>query len=423
MRFALGAAKRVLLDGNTTWDGAAKPAADPWNQVMARLQLQVDLSLNSPVVSGDGVNAVVFSSNIFGTAFGARTLAVTVNRSSASTMIEADILFNNAQTFDSYRGPLRLDQGEYISDIRRVMIHELGHVIGLDHPDTNGQHVDAIMNSVESNRDTLSADDIAGARALYGTPGERVAPNRDDFNRDGFPDYLLANRTTRQTAIWHLQGNTFVDGVYGRSVPVGWLVACVADMNGDGYPDYLVVNLSTHETAIWFLNDAEFISGRMGPTLPPGWNLVAATDVNGDGKPDCVLFNTTTRQTAVWFLDGTSKSGDAEGPTLPSGWTLADVNDLNGDGQPDLLLLHVITHRTAIWYLNGTEFAGSVYGPTLPPSWTLRGSADFNRDGQPDYLLFNAGTRQTAIWLLNRATFVRGVFGPTLPADYNLAAP
>ena len=52
----------------------------------------------------------------------------------------------------------------------RVFLHELGHVLGLNHPDAVGQHVDAIMNSVASNVSQPTADDEAGVQVLYGAP-------------------------------------------------------------------------------------------------------------------------------------------------------------------------------------------------------------------------------------------------------------
>ena len=45
-------------------------------------------------------------------------------------------------------------------------------MLGLDHPDENGQRVTALMNSIIGNLDALTADDIAGALSLYG--GGRV---------------------------------------------------------------------------------------------------------------------------------------------------------------------------------------------------------------------------------------------------------
>jgi len=175
-QMGLGSAGRTLLDGNTSWDTAAAPALAAWDHVMARLQYNGNVA-TPPVSSGDGVNAVVFSNTVFGQNFGSSTLAVTYWRSSGSNIVEADVLFNRNQSFDSYRGPLRFNSsGWAIGDIRRVLIHELGHALGLDHPDQHGQHVDAIMNSVTSDRETLSTDDISGAQSLYAAPTATPTP-------------------------------------------------------------------------------------------------------------------------------------------------------------------------------------------------------------------------------------------------------
>src|SRR5438105_542393 len=175
-QMGFGSAGRTLIDGNTSWDAAAAPALSAWNNAMARLRYN-DTVASPPVSSGDGVNAIVFSSTVFGQKFGSGTLAVTYWRISGSIMTEADILFNRNQQFDSYRGPLRFgSNGWCIGDIRRVLIHELGHALGLDHPDQHGQHVDAIMNSVISNRETLSPDDISGAQSMYAAPTPTPTP-------------------------------------------------------------------------------------------------------------------------------------------------------------------------------------------------------------------------------------------------------
>src|SRR5690606_20196633 len=48
-------------------------------------------------------------------------------------------------------------------DFRRIALHELGHVLGLDHDDTQT----AIMNSRIGNLFSLQQDDINGTDALY----------------------------------------------------------------------------------------------------------------------------------------------------------------------------------------------------------------------------------------------------------------
>ncbi len=167
MQLELGNPGRTLLDGHTSWNTAVAPALDMWNQVLGGMQFGRVMNSTAAVASGDRVNSMAFSSTVFGQSFGSNTLAVTYYSYSSSSMLEADILFNTAQSFDSYRGPQRY--GSF--DIQRVALHELGHVLGLGHPDQAGQNVDAVMNSVISDRDQLSADDISGGQSIYGAAG------------------------------------------------------------------------------------------------------------------------------------------------------------------------------------------------------------------------------------------------------------
>ena len=191
----LGNTSRTLTDGNTSWDTAALPVFGMWNQQLQGVQFDTVMNSTAPVASGDGVNSVVFASTIFGQSFGSNTLAVTYYRYSGSQMFEADILFNRAQTFDSYRGSLRFGSSGYaIADIRRVLLHEMGHALGLGHPDQAGQRVDAIMNSVISNRETLSSDDIAGGQSIYGTPASPTPQPGDLASLRGLPSGLAQQR-------------------------------------------------------------------------------------------------------------------------------------------------------------------------------------------------------------------------------------
>lgn len=195
------------------------------------------------------------------------------------------------------------------------------------------------------------------------------------------------------------------------------------DFNRDGHPDYLLFNPTTRDTVIWYLVGGRFLGANHGPQLVSGWEVVGAGDFNGDRRPDLVLYRASTHETVIWYLNNNVRVGTARGPTIPGSWSVVAVADFNGDGHPDYLLFNPTTRGTAIWYMNNNLRVTATAGPTLPVGWSLVGAADFNGNGKPDYLLFNASTRHTVIWYMNNSIHVNGASGPVLPASWNLVAP
>jgi hypothetical protein len=279
-----------------------------------------------------------------------------------------------------------------------------------------GQYSDIAATSPEGiNLDVVGYDLVNGAQ---GGGATRAAVS--DFNNDGHLDYVLHNASTRQTAIWYLNNNFYIGGVYGPTLVAGWALEGLADFNRDSHSDYALFAPNTRQTGIWYLSGPTRIGSAYGPSVPSGWALVGTGDFNGGGHPDYVLYNANTRQTAIWYLNNNVLIGSAYGPTLPPGWNLIGDADFNGDGHPDYALFNSGTGQTAIWYLSGSTLIGSAYGPSVPGSWALVATGDFNGGGKPDYVLYKASTRQTAIWYLNNNIFVGSAYGPTPPAGWSL---
>ncbi|MEO5720928.1 MAG: putative Ig domain-containing protein [Chthoniobacterales bacterium] len=166
MRLDLGNSPQPLTDGNTSWNNAVAPGITQWNHWMQRMQFSVGPPSPAPAASGDRINSVVFAPTVFGQSFGLGNLAVTITMRQGTVANEVDIVYNQNEVFDSYRGPLRIGANAFaLPDIRRVFLHELGHALGLEHA---GE--DAIMNPFISDLELIAADDIAGAQSLYGAP-------------------------------------------------------------------------------------------------------------------------------------------------------------------------------------------------------------------------------------------------------------
>lgn len=163
-------------DGSASLNASAEDALNIWNQYLLHMQFAVDRDSVLPPSGTDANTSVSMSSTVYGESFGNSTIAVTLVRPRNSTLVEADVIFNSAYDYDSYRGMLQPDQ---LFDFHRVALHEFGHVLGLDHPDEANpkQTVAAIMNSRISGIDSLQPDDISGAKSIY----------------DNGPSYLSAN--------------------------------------------------------------------------------------------------------------------------------------------------------------------------------------------------------------------------------------
>ena len=172
MHLQLGTSGRALSDGSSSWGAAAESALGEWNGVVSRLQFNAVRDSSSAKGDGNGVNNVFFSNDVYGMAFDTNVVAITTNWLRRNVRVEGDVVFNSAIDWDSYSGARRRG----VVDFRRVALHEFGHVLGLTHPDENGQTVAAVMNSHISDTDHLTSDDIAGAQDLFGGTGGGVSP-------------------------------------------------------------------------------------------------------------------------------------------------------------------------------------------------------------------------------------------------------
>lgn len=148
----LGASRRGLAD----------EAVAAWRGVLGS-RLQFATAGGQPCAT-EGVTTLAFTDrDCMGSPFDGDTLAITVTTWVGNRITDADVSFNPAVTLSN-------------ASFRQVAMHELGHVIGLDHSDAcGGSGSGTLMNSrlVES-FDRPQPDDEAGALFIYGGGGGEV---------------------------------------------------------------------------------------------------------------------------------------------------------------------------------------------------------------------------------------------------------
>ena len=184
MHLHIGPKAGAVPSGSTGYNQAFVDSMATWNTQLDLVNFVPIADSTRPNADGDLVNHVFFDDDYYGEQFGEFTLAITTRWTLNGTQrVEADVVLNNRFQWSSYRGAQRSVNGQPVFDISRIALHELGHVLGLDHPDAHGQTVTAIMNSIPGDIDTLQPDDVAGARSLYGIVTEPTQDERDDFSR------------------------------------------------------------------------------------------------------------------------------------------------------------------------------------------------------------------------------------------------
>lgn len=151
--------------------GAARRALQRWAAVanVQFFEIRSNAQTISPPNAGDGINLITISTEnaaLFGSSVSpGRTR---VFHDSGGAIIEADIALNPTQPFSS-DGTF----GTY--DLESTFTHEVGHLLGLEHSAIIGATMQPrqAMNGVYSlpafTQRTLSEDDVAGVRSLYGS--------------------------------------------------------------------------------------------------------------------------------------------------------------------------------------------------------------------------------------------------------------
>jgi MYXO-CTERM domain-containing protein len=287
---SFGVLADFALSGNatspsgTTWDDAFEDAAERWNAATPLVDVAVTKgALEDPCDEGDGVNGAGFRADVCGEAFGTQTVAVALRLYSSGGLVEeGNVVFKSTATWDVYDGPLQAST----ADFRRVAIHELGHLLGLDHENA----VPSIMKPVSDDHYLPQADDVAGIEAIYDLDcpilvGAGAGQRSGTLNAEDCLDTEFEIVEPDLPSNPPLEINSFVD-LYRVSMPSGGLLAATVDTAGAFNPIVQIL-----DSGSLLVQRAAGVNPAHAPAsasavVPPGVYVVAVRSVfAGEGGP------------------------------------------------------------------------------------------------------------------------------------------
>ena len=133
-----------------------------------------------------------------------------------------------------------------------------------------------------------------------------------DINLDGHPDIVFINNISRQVVVYFYGGANgsalLSSGTICPQAQAGWNIVGAADINRDGIPDLIWQNTSTRQVTVNYLGGVNGITITGWDWLnlggSPGWTVIGAEDYNGDDHPDLIYSNDSTGQISVNYFGG-----------------------------------------------------------------------------------------------------------------------
>ncbi|HJZ80944.1 MAG TPA: FG-GAP-like repeat-containing protein, partial [Pyrinomonadaceae bacterium] len=197
-----------------------------------------------------------------------------------------------------------------------------------------------------------------------------------DFNRDGKPDVVVADRNVNNLTVLLGDGNGALAPASGSPIAVGNDPESVTtgDFNHDGKADIAAANFGSGNITILLGNGSGGFSSAAGSPFAAGTQPYSITvgDFNLDGQTDLVVTNVSGSNVTVLTGDGNGGFSKPAGSPVVGTHQSNTVTaaDFNLDGKPDLAVVNGDVGGVTI-DLNGCSAPAPTPTPTPTPAPNL----------------------------------------------------
>ena len=314
----------------------------------------------------------------------------------------------------------------------RVLLHEIGHGIGLGHTGAgpaNIMHASCCTDGLTPVPPAIGPDDLAGLSFFYPSASQCThSLSTSSAAVSSGANIVNVTVTTQAGCSWTVSGQPF------------WIAPSVSGGTGNG-----TVQLSIAANQIASSRSATLmIAGRPLTVIQDACPCtVSPTAVSISARGGTVTISVQSigcqwmaATSAPWIVvtDGASGTGNGSvilavarnTSSLRTGIvnvagravtvTQADVTrsitpDFNGDARADLVWHHQSDGRISVWFMNGlTMISGTLLTPdrVTDTDWKIVGVWDPDGDADPDLLWRHQTNGSLATWRLNGTTMVSG---------------